>query len=1099
MSIARLSSVLCLLSFLTASHAAETPGGVRFTAGTIEVPTYVFGRAETVAPLFQSIERGGIYPYTAMDRDSLGAKPEPVRYEALTLENEYIRVVLLPALGGRIWLAEDKKAGREIFYRTRNIKPSQYNQRGAWPVGGLEVYGPFDAHMLTWPGEPWAWASRQHSDGGVSVILAHVDHFFRNKVSMEVTLRPGRSFIELAIRLRNDNLLPNRYLFWTNAGVPATEGTRFVYPMTRTIGHDSANLGNWPIVDGVDLSWYKNNKNMLGVFGLDLYDNFIAAYDFKADYGTVCFTDRRLARGVKTWTWGTGPAAMRHMASYSDGEGPYVEVQSGRFVWDGNYEFIDPAESDGWTEYWFGLGGLGGLTTATRDAGVHIEKALDDSESINLTVVPTGSFPGSRLELRSGDQMIWNQEVDLKTGQPLGSSVNLKGRAGNELLRLRVAAHDGTPLVDYGFRLDGSHPDAVFAQDAIPRNFGPLDGLSVEEIFQKGLGHEKFGQLEEARSAYQAALQRDSGYAPAQLQLGILDLERWDHASALGHFEKVLERDPANGDAHYYLAVAKLELGRYDEARRHFYRLLPNSGKYERRDYGLALVDLAEGRLPSALEHLRRATGRQPGDLAARKAYIFALRRNGLGQEAGQAVDAMLKDDPTSTFGLAEKMFLPVVGDAAAGRLDKACVGHAQGYLELVTEYLRLSAWPEADTLARRGVQVAESQRQAPDPLLYYYQAYALNKQGKSGARARALENAANLSLDLQIFPFRREDVGILRRILEVDPAQANAAVLLGDILYARNRRDEAITCWREALKAAPRHFSALRDLGMALMEAGLAQESLSLLTRASEVRPEHVSTTVLVARLYARGGQPEKAREAFERALRKAPGQDLLIENLAAVEAQLGNPGKALDLVNNHTFDPRHQSYSLLRLYQALRCMVALEAMNREGLGPAVEQLRLAGRPSGNLGVDDFVALQSARLAVFQALLERRAGNEDAALKSFGAAARTNDDDIEGEGLFRAIGLIHTGERAAAEQWFGEFERVNPQRRNDGSTEVRVQAHYLAGIYEAFRGRDEAARQEFEQALAIDQSYLFARQALDWLKAGLLGRLAEGPKTEVR
>ncbi len=1094
MSIVRLSSFLCLLFFLAIAQGADSPGEVRFTRGTIEVPTYVFGRAETVAPLFQSVEKGGLYPYTAMDRDSLSGAPQSVTYEALTLENEYVRVVLLPALGGRIWQAEDKKAGREIFYRTRSIKPSQYNQRGAWPVGGLEVYGPFDAHMLTWPGEPWAWASRQHSDGSVSVLLTHVEHFFRNKVSMEVTLRPGRSFLELSIRLRNDNLLPNRYLFWTNAGIPATEGTRFVYPMTRTIGHDSANLGTWPVVEGVDLSWYKNNKNMLGVFGLDLYDNFIAGYDYAADYGTVCFTDRRQARGVKTWTWGTGPAAMRHMAAYSDGEGPYIEVQSGRFVWDGNYEFIDPGRSDGWTEYWYGMGGLGGLTTATRDAGIHLRKPADGSESIDLTLVPTGSFPGSRLEIRAGDDLLWSQQADVRVGEPLRSSVSVKGRAASEPLEFRVITASGERLVDYGFRLDQSHPDAVFARDAIPRSFGPLDSLPIEEIFQKALGHEKFGQLEEARSVYRSALEKDPGYAPAHLQLGLLDLERWDHQGALGHFEKVLERDPVNGDAHYYLAVAKFEVGRLDEARRHLYRLLPNSGRYERRDYGLALIDFREGRPTSALNLLRSAVGRQPRDLAARKALALALRRSGFAAEADQEVDAILLDDPTSSFAAAEKWLSLAPDRSAAGleQLDKACARHVQGYLELATEYFRLSAWREAERVAQAGIQAAESRKQRLDPLLYYYQAYALDKEGKNEASGPAFQAAGRLPLDLEIYPFRREDIGILRRILEVAPNQANAAVLLGDILYSRNRRDEAVVCWRKALATSPRHFSALRDLGMALMEAGTAQESLSLLTQAAEVRPDHVSTTVLVARLHARGGHPELARQAFERALQKAPGQDLLIENLAGVEAQLGNPRKALDLVSGHTFNPRHQSYSLLRLYQALRCMLALEILNRDGLAPAVEQVRLAGRPPGNLGVDDFVALQSSRLAVFQALLERRAGEESAAMDSWRAAARTNDDDIEGEGLFRAMGMIHAGDRAAAEQWFREFERVNRQRKSDNSTEVRTQAHYLAGVYEAFRGREDAARQELEKALVIDQSYLFARQALEWMKAGLFRGLVD-------
>jgi hypothetical protein len=330
---------VCAVFFLLIVPVYGNPNknaAVRFTRGALEIPTYTFARSETVAPLFKTADGAALYPYARLDRDSLNRTPVPVRYESLTLENEYLRVVLLPELGGRIWSARDKIADREIFYYTSVIKPTAYNQRGGWPAGNLEVYGPYDAHMLTWPGEPWPWAFKRNSDGSATLILSHIDHLFRNKLSMEVTLRPGRSFIELSVRLRNNNLLPNRYLLWTNAGVRATEGARFVYPMTRTIAHVSSDIGSWPISDGVDISWYKNNRAMLGVFGLDLYDDFIAAYDYDADYGTICFADRRLARGVKTWTWGMGAAAMRQMKHYTDADGPYLEAQSGRFVWDGN-------------------------------------------------------------------------------------------------------------------------------------------------------------------------------------------------------------------------------------------------------------------------------------------------------------------------------------------------------------------------------------------------------------------------------------------------------------------------------------------------------------------------------------------------------------------------------------------------------------------------------------------------------------------------------------------------------------------------------------------------------------------------------------------
>ena len=113
--------------------------------------------------------------------------------------------------------------------------------------------------------------------------------------------------------------------------------------------------GTWPMIGGADLSWNKNNINMLGVFGLDIFDNFMSIYDYKSDYGTICYTNRLLARGMKTWTFGSGLTALRQAAMYTDKDGIYMETQSGRFIWDGNYEIIEPGKTDGWTEYYLRL------------------------------------------------------------------------------------------------------------------------------------------------------------------------------------------------------------------------------------------------------------------------------------------------------------------------------------------------------------------------------------------------------------------------------------------------------------------------------------------------------------------------------------------------------------------------------------------------------------------------------------------------------------------------------------------------------------------------------------------------------------------------
>jgi len=716
---------------------------VRFSQGKREVPTYTFGRSEIVAPLFKPLENMGHYPYTILDWDSRARRPVPVQYDSLVLENEYLRAEFLPELGGRIWSAYDKVAGREIFYHPTVIKPGRYNQRGGWPVGNLELYGPFDAHMLTWPGEPWAWALQRHDDGSASVVLSHVDHFFRDKISLEVTLRPGRAFLETTIRLQNKNLVPNRYMLWTNAGVAVTEGSRFVYPMTRTIGHDSSALNTWPVISGVDLSWNRNNKNMLGVFGLDIYDDFMSIYDYKSDYGTICFKNHLLARGMKTWTFGSGLTALRHMAVYTDKDGLYMETQSGRFIWDGNYEFIDPGKSDGWTEFWYGAGRLGGLTTATRDVAVFLDVPERRPGVAQVAVTATGLFPQSTLELLADGKKIWSSIQELSVGAAFHGSIPLGGETRGAVLNLRVLSADGRTLMDYRAYPDGSHPNAVYAGDSVPRKFGAPETLQVEELYQKGLGHEKFGQIADAEAAYQMALSRDPLFSPVQLRLGLLALDRFDYGIATSHLEKVLARDPTNGDAHYFLGVICAGSGKRLEAERHFYRILPSSGRFERRDYMLALLALGEGDWEDAGRKLSRAASATPLDLAVRQAHAYALRKTGHPEEARKECDEILYMDATNAFAQTERHFAAGSGQPlerkmessepaaeALGLMDQACSRHPQGYLELATEYMRLSAWEEAGRILDRGLESGRSTGGNPYPLLLYYRAYVDDRQG---------------------------------------------------------------------------------------------------------------------------------------------------------------------------------------------------------------------------------------------------------------------------------------------------------------------------------------------------------------------------------
>jgi tetratricopeptide (TPR) repeat protein len=421
-----------------------------------------------------------------------------------------------------------------------------------------------------------------------------------------------------------------------------------------------------------------------------------------------------------------------------------------------------------------------------------------------------------------------------------------------------------------------------------------------------------------------------------------------------------------------------------------------------------------------------------------------------------------------------------------SGSQDRACARHPQGYLELATEYLRLSAWKEAGQVLDRALVLARNSGQPPYPMLYYYRAFVSEKSHEREMIQKALNAARESDLELEIYPFRRESMQILNWVRQTEAGDANARALLGDMLYHERRRGEALECWRDALKIQPRHFPTLRDLGLALLEQGGTKEALPLLTRASEVRPQHLATTILVARLNAKAGQPEAARQTLEAALQVKPGNDQLVEGLASVQVQLG-PQPPWNCWSRNTFEPRHQSYSLLRYCIRPRVMLALEAAGRKNFSEAVREVELAARPSANLGMDDFAALESARLHVFLAMLKETRKDRKDAEQSWKAAAASSDDDVEGEGLFRAIGLWKSGQKAEAEKWFKEFERLNPRRQQDNSVEVRTQAFTLAGLYAAFRKDTGESKAVFQKALEADPTNLFARQGEAWLEAGLL------------
>ena len=112
-------------------------------------------------------------------------------YTAVWLENEYLRVMVLPELGGRIQRAYDKTNDYDFVYYNHVIKPALVGLTGPWISGGIEFNWPQHHRPTTF--RPVDYVIQTEEDGSASVLLHDVDQMYGTKGIAKITLHPGKA------------------------------------------------------------------------------------------------------------------------------------------------------------------------------------------------------------------------------------------------------------------------------------------------------------------------------------------------------------------------------------------------------------------------------------------------------------------------------------------------------------------------------------------------------------------------------------------------------------------------------------------------------------------------------------------------------------------------------------------------------------------------------------------------------------------------------------------------------------------------------------------------------------------------------------------
>jgi hypothetical protein len=424
------------------------------------IPTYPVGTPEKNPVFFEKRvyqgSSGKVYPVPFIDK--VYDEKQPVSYQSALLENDFVKLVMLPEIGGRIYTGEDKtNSNYDFFYRNDVIKPALVNLAGPWISGGVEFNWPQHHRPSTFM--PADVSIEEEDDGSRTVWMSEHDPLNRMKGMHGIRLRPDSSLIELRGRLYNRTPLTQTFLWWANVAAMVHDQYQSFFPpdVHYVADHGVRGMSSFPVADnpyyGVDyqnrpgendLSFYKNVIVPTSYMVCETKFDFFGGYDFKAQGGFVHVADRHVAPGKKQWTWGDHDFGRAWDRELTDENGPYIELMAGVYTDNQpDFTYLTPYETKTFSQFWWPIQGIGPVQQANQQAALRMTVRTED-RVIELGMCVSEVFEDAKLIILKGDDVILEEKISLCPGESWkNEELKFDGENETELSAVFVDAEQG--------------------------------------------------------------------------------------------------------------------------------------------------------------------------------------------------------------------------------------------------------------------------------------------------------------------------------------------------------------------------------------------------------------------------------------------------------------------------------------------------------------------------------------------------------------------------------------------------------------------------------------------------------------------------------